>query len=120
VAVELEILQGRRAFPETQALWLVTSVERVPRRVDVGWHDAYDLDQAAVRETGAFAVVRDGGPYEDLVGEFLIVTVVRRRAVVYCLGRADVPADLSLTRRAFLAVGQLYQSRVEADVVIGR
>jgi hypothetical protein len=120
VATELEIMQGRRAFPETQRLWLVSSTERAPREVAVGWHEPYDASSETIRETGAFALVRADGPYADLVGEFLMVTVGRVTIVVYCLGAADVPSDISLTRRAFLALGPLWEARLAASVVIGR
>lgn len=119
MTVELEIAQGRRALPETQRIWAVSPVVRIPRQVEVGWHEPYDLDQAALRETGAFAVARTGGTQEDLIGELVIVAAGSARVVVYCLGRAGVDQDLSLTRRAFLALSPLWETSVDATVVIG-
>lgn len=84
-----------------------------------GWHGT-----GADPETGAFCVVRTGGPLSDLVGERLQVTYAgagpARRVVVYCHDEQAFPVefdeDLSLTRRAFMALAPLASDSVPVTV----
>lgn len=101
---EPEIQAARRAWAVSQTLLGGAGREVVASRLDVGWH-AGRTDP----EAGAFAVVRLGGELEDLVGEVLRVTSAETGSscFVYVVRRADVVPELSLYRRAFLAIGNL-------------
>jgi hypothetical protein len=71
---------------------------------------------------GCFAVVRTGSPLDGLVGERLKVTDRRTRRFVYVYCRAevvDLPDDLTLARRAFLALRLLWTetAKVKIEVV---
>lgn len=107
-----EVLWGRRAFAQAQALLGGVSEPRFSDFIEIGW---YDTDVHP--ESGSFAVVRQGGPYTDLVGEVLAIKRGTRPTVfAYCVGARAVPNDLALQRRAFLAVAGLATETV--DVVV--
>lgn len=112
-----EINVGRRGFPEAQRLFASGLERRVGSLIDVGWYGT-----EVHPESGAFALVRIGGPLEDLVGE--VVRVARpdteREAYVYVLGARDVPEDLVLFRRAFAELGGLYLERLSCLVEVQR
>lgn len=111
--VEPELLIIERAFPEAQALLASTPSEILGSLV-VGWHDT-----VLSRWTGAAAVVRRGGPLEERVGEIIRVSTDFGSAVVYVVGTADVERDLSLARRAFLAVCPLAEEEILMSVEAG-
>lgn len=80
--------------------------------VGVEWHGTL-LDD---RE-GAFAIVRQGGPLEQLVGERLRVALSDREVFVVIVGSSDeLDEDVSLARRAWLALANLSEDR--ADVLV--
>lgn len=110
--VEEELLIVERAFPEAQRL-LAGIPERSLGELRIGWHDT-----VARPETGAAAAVRTGSALEDLVGEVLRVAVGARSAYVYVAGAADLATDLSLARRAFLALAPLSTESVTAHVEV--
>ena len=103
-------LVSQRAFPDAQRLLSGPVLEEYGV-ISVDWYDssAYPLG-------GAVAVARRGGPHEELVGEVIRVDHGERRIFVFVDGRADVPADLSLSRRAFLAIDNL--ARESLPVVV--
>jgi hypothetical protein len=114
--LEPEVLWARRAFPKAQE-WLAGEPLRSIGLVDIGWHytDAHP-------ETGAFAVVRRGGPFDiagetPLLGEVVILGG-HDPVYVYCVNSAAVVADLSVTRRVFLALGLLARDRVRVEVEV--
>jgi hypothetical protein len=111
--IEPELSITRRAFPEAQALLAGPVSRQVTAAAVIGWHDT-----TAHGETGAVAVVRRGGPYEDLVGEVLRVETSYAAAYVYCAARADVVEDLSLARRAMLSVAPLAEENISASIGI--
>lgn len=83
-------------------------VRTTRRAATCGWHGT-SVDP----ERGAFCIVRSDGPLADLVGERVRVTLrqgTRERVVtLYCHDEQPFPLeaaqeDLSLTRRAFLAL----------------
>lgn len=98
---------------ETAQLMLAGAVEsRTQRLVSAEWHHT-SLDD---RE-GAFALVREGGPLEDLVGDVVLVSTGGRSAFVYVAGMTDdMDEDLSLARRAFAALGNLSADRLMVTV----
>jgi hypothetical protein len=110
--IEPEILIGRRAFATAQQLLAGVPLRRLGR-IDVGW---YGTDTHP--EQGAFAVVRDGAGLAELVGEVLKVTVGSRVVFVYVVGARGVPAQLAVSRRAFLALGLLSLDSVPAVVEV--
>ena len=111
--IETEISIIRRAFPEAQKLLAGPVSRQVTAATQIGWHDT-----SANGETGAAAVTRRGGPYEDLIGEVVKVTTEWGSAYVYVVGRADVIEDLSLARRAMLAVAPLAEESVTASIEV--
>jgi hypothetical protein len=69
------------------------------RAVTVGWHGTR-TDPA----TGSYAVVREGGPLEDLIGERVKITLGARSTCVYVRDALAISEDISLTRRGFMAL----------------
>lgn len=110
---EPEILIGRRAFPMAQTLLAGVAVRRLAGRVDVGWYGTETHP-----EVGAFAVVRDGFGFDDLIGEVLRVTAARRSVFVYVVGARGVPTDIALSRRAFFGLGRLSHESLPAIVEV--
>lgn len=111
--VEPEVFAGRRAFATAQTLLQGVALRRLDEFVDVGWYDT-----SVHPESGCFAVVRDGGPLTDLVGEILHVTRGDRSVFAYCVGRRAVPTDLALYRRAFRAIAILPMEVVATTVEV--
>ena len=102
-----ELLASRRSWAKTQELFTSVPIERIPALVEVSWHGT-----EVYGESGAVALARTGGPYERLVGEVIRVRREKREIFVYVVAARDVPGDLSLTRRAFAALGLLALDRV--------
>jgi hypothetical protein len=77
------------------------------------WHDT-GLDE---RE-GAFALVREGGPLEGLVGDRVKVEYAGRSCVVYVVDSTDEldDTDLSLARRAWMALTNPSVETIEVQV----
>lgn len=89
---------------------------RSTRHTACSWHG---LRVDSLR--GSFAVVRTGSPLENLVGERLLVTDLRTRRTVYVYCRAeavDLPDDLTLARRAFLALRPLWTETASVKVEV--
>lgn len=113
--VEDEVAAGRRAFAAAQAALDGPTLRVVAGLVTVGWHDT-----SAHPERGCFAVVRRDGPLTDLIGEPLLVSARGRSVIVYCMASAAVPTDLSLARRAMMALSTLARETLDCQVeVIG-
>lgn len=107
-----QLLIIERAFPEAQRLLSGATVTHYGR-VDVGWHDT-----AVSPWTGAAAVVRRGGPLMELIGQTLRVTSDDGSCLVYVVGGGDVLQDLSVARRAFLALSPLAEDELDCMVEI--
>lgn len=101
---------GRLPFPQAQEAF-AGGVARVSE-VQAGWHGT-----VLSPETGSFALVNQEGPLADKVGDRLRVTVGLNNVFVYVLGEAELEDDISLTRRAFLALGPLAADSL--DVTVG-
>lgn len=92
------------------------------RAATCGWHGpTTDV------EDGANAIVRSDGPLADLVGERLQVTyrlgTLRRTVAVYCSDEQAFPGvaaseDLSLSRRAFMALAPLASDDIAVEVQV--
>jgi hypothetical protein len=87
-----------------------------------GWHGP-----STDPETGARCIVRTDGPLADLVGERLRITyrsgTRARQVVVYCHDEQDFgdeasEEDLSLTRRAMLALAPLALDSITVEVEV--
>jgi len=113
--LEPEIREGMRAFPTTQQLFkgaIRNSLATNP--VEIGWYGTI-----TERHRGAFAIVRDGEGYDDLIGEFLQVSWKQRRVYVYCIGSTDeIDTPIALYRRAFLGLERLSVETIRARVDI--
>lgn len=106
---ELAIIQ--RAFPEAQALLPFVPAQNLGR-ILTGWHDT-----ALSRWTGPAALALRGSALEEYVGETLVVSTDRGRISVYVVGASgQLLTDLSLARRAFLAVAPLAAETTECEV----
>jgi hypothetical protein len=87
-----------------------------PRFAECSWHG---LRTDGLR--GSFAVVRVGSPLADLVGSRLKITdrVTRRVVYVYCRAEVvDLPDDITLARRAFLALRPLWTETVRVSIEV--
>lgn len=111
--IERDILNATRAYPMAQQLLGGVPLRRLPSRLSIGWHGT-ETEALA----GATAVVADGAGLDELFGEVLKVTVGTRSTFVYVLGARAVPAPLSLSRRAFLALGLLSHESLLAVVEV--
>lgn len=100
VVIEAEINAGRRAFPVTQELFAGTPFGTA-LQLQCGWHDT-----SVNVETGAFAVVQTGAGLDDLIGEIVEVTNGVNLVYVFVLLAAGVPVQLSLARRAWMALSR--------------
>lgn len=109
---EPELLTIRRAFPEAQLALAGVPLDRVFAG-PVGWHGT-----SVHPELGsAHAVVRSFSDLDELIGEVLRITVPGRPPIfVYVVGARDVPWQVSVSRRAFMALGLLSAESVEAIV----
>lgn len=105
--VDPKLMMSRRAFPVSQLAWAGAPVRQVGSELAIGWHDS-----SATGETGAIALVNQTGNYLDLIGEIIRVTTTtpggrERSSLVYVYEMASLDVDISLSRRAFLALGLL-------------
>lgn len=104
---------GQLPFIEAQRA-LTGFPQALPRFAECSWH-GLRIDSFR----GSFAVVRVGSPLADLVGSRLKVTdrVTRRVVYVYCRAEvADLPDDITLARRAFLALRPLWTETVRVRI----
>lgn len=91
------------------------------RSAVAGWHG-----RSTDPETGAFCIVRSDGPLADLVGERVRVTyrdgTITRSVALYCHDEQDfgeaADEDVSLTRRAMLALAPLAWDAVPVEVEV--
>ena len=87
------------------------------RTATCGWHgELFDP------ERGNFAIVREDGPLADLLGQRIVVRqrfdTARHDVVVYVHRAADVLEDLSLTRRAFMALAGAWHDELAVEVEV--
>lgn len=115
--LEPEILLSRRAWAVSQAAFEGGLLRVAANFEEVGWHS-----NEVYSETGAIAVVQAGGGLDDLIGE---IVRVRRRlpagdrvVLVYVAGSAAIPQRFSVTRRAFLYLGNLALEHVVVDLEV--
>lgn len=87
-----------------------------------GWHGT-----STDPEAGSFCIVRSDGPLADLVGERVRVTyrvgTLARAVALFChdeqdFGAAAADEDISLTRRAFMALAPLALDSVTVEVEV--
>lgn len=105
------ILTGRRAFSAAQPLFAGGPVGP-EQTLSVGWHET-----SVSEETGSFAVVAQNAGLDDFVGEVVRVRFLARHVYAYVLDTADVPVQLSVTRRLFLVLNRLTLESLPASVV---
>lgn len=94
---------GRLPWWESQRVFGAGNAASAPiLQADVGWHgDALD------EETGAFCLVQEGSEWEQLIGERIRLTRVDggESVFVYVHNRWAIEDNLSVSRRAFIALG---------------
>jgi hypothetical protein len=93
-------------------------VAGIAHSMTCGWHGTR-LDP----RRGSFALVRREGEFalgddNDLIGERVRVTYRDRSVNVYVVGDADLDDDISLSRRAFAALGLLSTEFLDVDVEV--
>lgn len=110
--IEPEIQAGRRVFAVAQQLLAGGPVSGTPAQsLAVGWHDS-----SVNPEDGSFAVVGQNQGLDDLVGEIISVTYFGTTIYAYVLDIADVPVQISVTRRLFCALNRLTLTSLTAVV----
>lgn len=101
-------------FADAQAVLRSTVPEpRTARLATCEWHSTM-IDPGR----GSFAVVRRGGPLEELLGERILVTAGGRSVAAYVTALREIEEDLSLYRRAFLALATLATERLTVKVEV--
>jgi hypothetical protein len=106
-----EVSAGRRCFAIAQAILAGGPVGgEAAQDLVVGWHDS------GVSEQGSFAVVGLNMGLDDLIGEIVSVTYSGRTVYVYVLESADVPVQLSVCRRVFMALQRPTIEAISATV----
>lgn len=100
-----EMLYAALPWPEAQVQLAMPGVEGNPIAASCGWYG-----QSFDPHVGSFAIVARDGPLADMVGERLALTRrdtgTTRTVYVYCLRDSDqLTEDISLTRRAFMGLG---------------
>ena len=103
-ATDLARLNARLAFPQSQLALAPMGGGGATVLLDarVGWHGSL-----LAPETGAFCLVCQEGRLAGRIGELLEVGQPGRSVIVLVDGSVGLPGDLSLSRRAFLALGPL-------------
>lgn len=105
---EREVLIARKAFPDAQVELSGVSAPYSGGPYALGWFGTRIVD-----ERGAFAVVSEGGPLEDLIGEIVLLRYGQRSVFVYCVGASDIADyDIGVTRRAFAALAVLAKEEI--------
>jgi hypothetical protein len=115
-ALAVELLTARRAFPEAQrVLAAERTLRRLPFSVEVGWHDT-----RVHHEAGSFALVRRAAAVGVRPGEVVCVTaaLTHRSVFVYVVAHEAISTDLSLSRRAFLALGLLTHETLHCTIEV--
>lgn len=115
--LDTELMISRRAFPVAQALLSGPVLRLVAEAAEIGWHGSQTHP-----ETGSVALVREDGPYVDLVGQ--IVRIERpvptepREVFAYVFATAPILGDISLARRTFMGLGILANESIEGSIGI--
>lgn len=106
------ILDGSRAFPETQnAFSGPVDSTRARHLVACSWYDTSLSDYE-----GAFCLIQAGSELEELVGDIVSVKYRGKEIFVYCVGGAELTTDFALFRRAFFALEDLAYDEINAVV----
>lgn len=94
-----EILHARYDFDLAQR-WLGGIVEqRLGDAYSCGWYGT-----ATQEDRGCLAIVNLNGPLLDYVGDRLNLSYKQRSVAVYVFGSGDIPYDIALARRPFMAL----------------
>jgi hypothetical protein len=109
---EPEILNGTRAWAEAQTYFQgIPDPTRTRYDVQCSWYGT------SISEwEGSFCVIQAGSELEDLVGDIVQVFYRDRSCFLYCVGGADIPTPLALTRQAFLRIAALSNDEISVGV----
>lgn len=108
---EPEILNGTRAWPETQAEFVgAPDPNRKRYAIESSWYDT-----TTNQHEGAFCMVQSGSEMEELIGDIVQVVYKNKQIYVYCVGSADLSADFALARTAFFNIELLSSD----DILVG-
>lgn len=64
-----------------------------------GWYGT-----AIQEDRGCFAIANTDGPFAPYVGQRLELTRSRRSVIVFCFAQTDLPHDIALARRPYMAL----------------
>lgn len=115
--LDIDLMHSRRAFPVAQTLLSGPVLRVAASEATIGWHNT-----EVSPETGSVALVREDGPFVELVGE--IVKIERRVGVhdrivyAYVFATGPIIDDMSLARRAFMGLGILANANVGASIEV--
>jgi hypothetical protein len=114
--VEPELFAAQQAFGDAQRMLgeQAGALSKLLTSVDIRWHEFTESDWAR----GCLALASADSDYEDLVGSILRVTSGHRSVLVYCVASVVIEHDLSLTRRAWMALGDLASTTLTARVEV--
>ena len=84
-----------------------------PPTCSVGWHG-----RTVDEEEGCFAIAQTGSEMAELVGDKVAVRLHNRVVYVYVHREADVIEELSLSRRAFLALAPLSTFEINGKIEV--
>lgn len=109
---EPEILDGSRAWPKTQLLF-VAPVDPLSKRWETfcSWYDT-----SISEYEGAFCVIQSGSDMEALVGRHVQINYNEKDVYLYCVGGAELPTPIAITRRAFMELDALSLDSIEVMV----
>ena len=112
-APETPLLDGARAWAESQAAFqTVPNPTRTFYYEDAVWYDTIEDDNE-----GAFCLVREDSPLQELVGEVVWVRYNLRTALLYCIGTSNaLPTNIALQRAAFFHLAALDRSAITLSV----
>ncbi len=109
---ETELLDASRSWPETQRLFMA-GVDQTRRQYEVAasWYDrSFD------GSVGACCFIQQGSLLEELVGDFVVVTLEGRKLYLYCVGGGPIETEIAVTQRAFIEMAPLWKESVPVYV----
>lgn len=110
--LELEIMAARRSFAMAQQLLAGGPISGLPsQKLTVGWHGS-----SVNSESGSFALIDQSSGLDDLIGEVVSIAYAGATIYAYVLTAADLPAQMTVTRRLYLAMNRLTIPSITCDV----
>lgn len=116
MSVEDEYVEiARKGFTDAQA---IMALRPRPSTAEVHQVEATWYDTSVSPMVGSFAMVKDGGALADLVGDFIQVRRRTKSVRLYVYGLADLAVELGISRRGWLALGDLAVPTMDVRVEV--